>query len=68
VADQEDENSSGMGGIKALLRDPDILVVKVARRYDVSRTTLYKYVGVTTPRNGNAATFDNVDTVRRSEA
>lgn len=36
--------------IKALLRDPDIQVAEVARRYGVSRTTLYKYVGVVTPR------------------
>ncbi|CEA04000.1 putative DNA invertase [Pseudomonas saudimassiliensis] len=35
--------------IKALLRDPDIKVAEVARRYSVSRTTLYKYVGVVTP-------------------
>ena len=32
--------------IKALLRDPDIQVADVARRYGISRTTLYKYVGV----------------------
>ncbi|NVN37920.1 recombinase family protein [Komagataeibacter swingsii] len=31
--------------IKALLRDPDIQVADVARRYGVSRTTLYKHVG-----------------------
>lgn len=36
--------------IKALLRDPDIKVVEVARRYGVSRTTLYKHVGVIMPR------------------
>ncbi|HCB0609431.1 TPA: recombinase family protein [Klebsiella pneumoniae] len=36
--------------IKALLRDPDIQVAEVARRYGISRTTLYKYVGVVTPR------------------
>lgn len=36
--------------IKALLRDPDIRVAEVARRYGVSRTTLYKHVGVVTPR------------------
>ncbi|CCG39365.1 resolvase, N terminal domain protein [Xanthomonas citri pv. mangiferaeindicae LMG 941] len=36
--------------IKALLRDPDIHVAEVARRYGVSRTTLYKHVGVITPR------------------
>ncbi|WP_215763846.1 recombinase family protein [Gluconobacter sp. P1D12_c] len=32
--------------IKALLRDPDIQVADVARRYGISRTTLYKHVGV----------------------
>jgi len=31
--------------IKALLRDPSIEVSAVARRYGVSRTTLYKYAG-----------------------
>lgn len=36
--------------IKALLSDPDIQVTEVARRYGVSRTTLYKHVGVVTPR------------------
>ncbi|HCQ9068301.1 TPA: recombinase family protein [Klebsiella pneumoniae] len=36
--------------IKALLRDPDMRVAEVARRYDISRTTLYKYVGIVTPR------------------
>ena len=36
--------------IKALLRDPDIQVSEVARRYGVSRTTLYKYAGVIKPR------------------
>ena len=36
--------------IKALLRDPDIKVAEVARRYGVSRTTLYKHVGVIMPR------------------
>ncbi|CAM5202477.1 DNA-invertase hin [Castellaniella denitrificans] len=44
--------------IKALLRDPEIQVADVARRYGVSRTTLYKHVGVITPRkprNVNAA-------------
>ncbi|CAE6791815.1 recombinase family protein [Paraburkholderia domus] len=37
--------------IKALLRDPDIQVADVARRYGVSRTTLYKYVGVIKPKD-----------------
>lgn len=37
--------------IKALLRDPEIRVADVARRYGVSRTTLYNHVGVIAPRN-----------------
>ncbi|MFT8418583.1 MAG: recombinase family protein [Acetobacter sp.] len=37
--------------IKALLRDPDIQVADVARRYSVSRTTLYKHVGVIRPKD-----------------
>ncbi|MCH8544219.1 MAG: recombinase family protein [Alcanivorax sp.] len=36
--------------IKELLRDPDIRVTDVARQYGVSRTTLYKHVGVIEPR------------------
>ena len=36
--------------VKALLCDPDIHVADVARRYGVSRTTLYKHVGVVSPR------------------
>lgn len=36
--------------IKVLLRDPHIQVADVARRYGVSRTTLYKHVGVIAPR------------------
>lgn len=36
--------------IRALLRDPDMRVADVARRYDVSRTIIYKYVGIVTPR------------------
>lgn len=36
--------------IKVLLRDPGIQVANVARRYGVSRTTLYKHVGVVAPR------------------
>jgi DNA invertase Pin-like site-specific DNA recombinase len=39
-----------VGQIKVLLRDPDIQVSEVARRYGISRTTLYKYVGVIKPR------------------
>lgn len=37
--------------IRALLRDPDVLVADVARRYGVSRTTLYKHVGVIKPKD-----------------
>ncbi|MEQ5840467.1 recombinase family protein [Paraburkholderia acidicola] len=37
--------------IKALLRAPEIQVADVARRYGVSRTTLYKHVGVGAPRH-----------------
>lgn len=40
--------------IKALLRDPDIQVSEVARRYGISRTTLYKYAGVIKPREKNS--------------
>ncbi len=36
--------------IKALLHDPDIQVADVARRYGVSRTTLYNHVGVIKPK------------------
>ena len=36
--------------IKALLKDPQIQVSTVAKRYGVSRTTLYRYVGKTGPR------------------
>lgn len=36
--------------IKALLHDPDIQVADVARRYGVSRTTIYKHCGVVHPR------------------
>jgi DNA invertase Pin-like site-specific DNA recombinase len=37
--------------IKALLRDPGIQVADVARRYGVSRTTVYKHVGVVALQN-----------------
>lgn len=37
--------------IRALLRDPDIQVADVARRYGVSRTTIYKHCGVVQPRH-----------------
>ena len=39
--------------IRALLRDPDIQVSDVAKRYGVSRTTLYRYVGVVKPRKAD---------------
>lgn len=35
--------------IKALLRDPDIQVADVAKRYGVSRATIYKHVGAVRP-------------------
>ena len=35
--------------IRALLRDPDVRVSDVARRYSVSRSTLYAAVGVVSP-------------------
>lgn len=41
--------------IKALLRDPDVQVADVARRYGIHRTTLYMYLGVAPPeRLGDA--------------
>jgi DNA invertase Pin-like site-specific DNA recombinase len=43
--------SAQVGEIRALLRDPGIPVGDVAKRYGVSRTTLYKHVGVVQPRN-----------------
>lgn len=36
--------------IKTLLSDPDVQVAEIARRYGVSRTTLYKHVGTIVPR------------------
>ena len=38
--------------IRALLRDPDIQVVDVAKRYGVSRATIYKHVGAVRPERG----------------
>jgi DNA invertase Pin-like site-specific DNA recombinase len=35
--------------IRALLRDPQVKVTDVARRYGVSRTTIYKSVGIVEP-------------------
>jgi len=35
--------------IRLLLRDPQVNVSDVARRYGVSRTTIYKHVGVVVP-------------------
>lgn len=35
--------------IKTLLRDPDIQVTDVAKRYGVSRATIYKYAGAVRP-------------------
>nr|WP_247715953.1 helix-turn-helix domain-containing protein [Morganella morganii] len=32
------------------MRGPQIQVADVARRYDVSRTTLYKHVGIVMPK------------------
>ena len=37
--------------IRALLRDPRVVVGDVAKRYGVSRTTIYKHCGVVPPRN-----------------
>lgn len=41
--------------IKALLRDPEIKVVDVAKRYGVSRATIYKYVGAVAPEAAGKA-------------
>lgn len=35
--------------IRTLLRDPQVNVADIARRYGVSRTTIYKHVGVVAP-------------------
>lgn len=48
--------------IKALLRDPDAQVADIARRYGVSRTTLYKHVGVVKPRRDKE---EQCKTIRR---
>src|SRR5258706_5802433 len=39
--------------IRAILRDPSIPVTDAAKRYGVSRTTIYKHVGVVTPTVGS---------------
>lgn len=41
--------------IKALLRDPEIQVSDVAKRYGVSRATVYKHVGPVTPKKSRKA-------------
>lgn len=41
--------------IKALLRDPAIPVSDVAKKYGVSRTTLYKHIGVVHPRQSESS-------------
>lgn len=38
--------------LKALLRDPDIQVADVAKRYGVSRAAIYKHVGAVRPERG----------------
>lgn len=43
--------------IKALLRDPDIQVAAVAKRYGVSRATIYKYVGAVRPERDASSTI-----------
>lgn len=47
--------------IKALLRDPEIQVADVARRYGVSRTTLYKHVGVVAPRQSGKEMLQKIN-------
>ncbi len=42
--------------IKALLKDPNILVSDVAKRFGVSRTTIYKSVGTVKPQNHDGST------------
>lgn len=43
-------NAQQLREIKALLRDPDIRVTDVAKRYGVGRATIYKHVGVVAPK------------------
>lgn len=42
--------------IRAALRDPEVLVTDVARRYGVSRATLYKHVGPVRPDKAPSTT------------
>lgn len=35
--------------IRALLKDPDVRVTDIAKRYNVSRATVYKHVGAVMP-------------------
>jgi DNA invertase Pin-like site-specific DNA recombinase len=44
-------NEKQIREIKTLLADPTAKVAELARRYGVSRVTLYKHVGVVNPIN-----------------
>ena len=44
-------NEKQVREIKALLSDPTAQVTEVAKKYGVSRATLYKRVGVVTPKS-----------------
>jgi DNA invertase Pin-like site-specific DNA recombinase len=39
--------------IKAMLKDPDVIVGDVAKRYGVARSTIYKHLGVVKPDRAN---------------
>ncbi len=39
--------------IRALMRDPQVKVADIAKRYGVSRTTIYKCVGVVEPQRSS---------------
>lgn len=43
-------NEKQIREIKALLRAPELQVSEVAKRYGVSRSTVYKHVGPVTPK------------------
>lgn len=43
-------NAKQVREIRALLRDPEAQVSEVAKKYAISRTTLYKHVGVVQPK------------------